>query len=62
MRGAFLKQGVDPNKDIQFINIPNPSDHLAALQRGGGRHDLLGGAVRLADPACRRRQALRAAL
>lgn len=34
MRGAFLKQGVDPNKDIQFINIPNPSDHLAALQRG----------------------------
>ncbi len=34
MRGAFLKQGIDPNKDIQFINIPNPSDHLAALQRG----------------------------
>jgi ABC-type nitrate/sulfonate/bicarbonate transport system substrate-binding protein len=34
MRGAFLKQGVDPNKDIQFVNIPNPSDHLAALQRG----------------------------
>src|SRR3954447_4299347 len=34
MRGAFLKQGVDPNKDIQFINIPNPSDHLAAMQRG----------------------------
>lgn len=34
MRGAFLKQGVDPNKDVQFINIPNPSDHLAALQRG----------------------------
>src|SRR6478609_11808061 len=34
MRGAFLKQGVDPNKDIQFVNIPNPSDHLAAMQRG----------------------------
>mgnify|MGYP006278995119 CR=1 FL=1 len=34
MRGAFLKQGIDPNKDVQFINIPNPSDHLAALQRG----------------------------
>jgi ABC-type nitrate/sulfonate/bicarbonate transport system substrate-binding protein len=24
MRGAFLKQGIDPNKDIQFVNIPNP--------------------------------------
>ena len=34
MRGAFQKQGIDPNKDIQFVNIPNPSDHLAALQRG----------------------------
>ncbi|GAC1327108.1 MAG: ABC transporter substrate-binding protein [Beijerinckiaceae bacterium] len=34
MRGAFLKQGIDPNKDVQFVNIPNPSDHLAALQRG----------------------------
>jgi ABC-type nitrate/sulfonate/bicarbonate transport system substrate-binding protein len=34
MRGAFMKQGIDPNKDIQFVNIPNPSDHLAALQRG----------------------------
>jgi len=34
MRGAFLKQGIDPNKDIQFVNIPNPSDHLAAIQRG----------------------------
>jgi ABC-type nitrate/sulfonate/bicarbonate transport system substrate-binding protein len=33
MRGAFLKQGVDPNKDIQFVNIPNPADHFAALQR-----------------------------
>ena len=34
MRGAFLKQGIDPNKDVQFTNIPNPADHLAALQRG----------------------------
>jgi ABC-type nitrate/sulfonate/bicarbonate transport system substrate-binding protein len=34
MRGAFLKQGINPNKDIDFVNIPNPSDHLAALQRG----------------------------
>jgi ABC-type nitrate/sulfonate/bicarbonate transport system substrate-binding protein len=33
MRGAFLKQGVDPNKDVQFVNIPNPADHFAALQR-----------------------------
>ncbi|WP_241911543.1 ABC transporter substrate-binding protein [Telmatospirillum siberiense] len=34
MRGMFLKNGIDPNKDIQFINIPNPADHLSALQRG----------------------------
>ena len=34
MRGAFLKQGINPNKDVDFVNIPNPSDHLAALQRG----------------------------
>src|SRR5450755_1927612 len=34
MRGAFLKQGINPNKDIDFVNIPNPSDHFAALQRG----------------------------
>ncbi|MCF4124105.1 ABC transporter substrate-binding protein [Methylobacterium sp. SyP6R] len=34
MRGAFLKQGINPNKDVQFVNIPNPSDHLAAMQRG----------------------------
>lgn len=33
MRGAFLKQGIDPNKDVQFTNIPNPADHFAALQR-----------------------------
>lgn len=34
MRGAFLKNGIDVNKDVQFVNIPNPSDHAAALQRG----------------------------
>jgi ABC-type nitrate/sulfonate/bicarbonate transport system substrate-binding protein len=34
MRGEFLLNGIDPNKDVQFINIPNPSDHAAALQRG----------------------------
>jgi ABC-type nitrate/sulfonate/bicarbonate transport system substrate-binding protein len=36
MRGAFAKQGIDINKDVQFINIPNPSDHLQALRRGEG--------------------------
>lgn len=34
MRGAFAKQGIDINKDLQFINIPNPSDHVQALRRG----------------------------
>ena len=34
MRGAFAKQGIDINKDVQFVNIPNPSDHLQALRRG----------------------------
>src|SRR4030081_1411662 len=34
MRGAFAKQGIDINKDVQFIKIPNPSDHLQALRRG----------------------------
>ncbi len=34
MRGAFAKRGIDINKDVQFINIPNPSDHLQALRRG----------------------------
>lgn len=34
MRGAFAKQGIDINKDVTFINIPNPSDHLQALRRG----------------------------
>jgi ABC-type nitrate/sulfonate/bicarbonate transport system substrate-binding protein len=34
MRGAFAKQSIDINKDVQFINIPNPSDHVQALRRG----------------------------
>src|ERR1700712_792833 len=25
MRGAFTKQGIDMRKDVEFINIPNPS-------------------------------------
>jgi ABC-type nitrate/sulfonate/bicarbonate transport system substrate-binding protein len=33
MRGAFARQGIDINKDVQFVNIPNPSDHLQALRR-----------------------------
>ncbi len=34
MRGAFVRHGIDVNKDVQFINIPNPSDHAQALRRG----------------------------
>ena len=34
MRGEMLKNGINPSKDVQFVNIPNPSDHQAALQRG----------------------------
>jgi ABC-type nitrate/sulfonate/bicarbonate transport system substrate-binding protein len=34
MRGAFAKQGIDINKDVQLINIPSASDHLQALRRG----------------------------
>jgi ABC-type nitrate/sulfonate/bicarbonate transport system substrate-binding protein len=34
MRGELMKNGINPSKDVQFINIPNPSDHSAALQRG----------------------------
>ena len=33
MRGAFAKQGIDISKDVEFINIPNPSDHAQALRR-----------------------------
>jgi len=34
MRGELALNGINPNKDVQFVNIPNPSDHAAALQRG----------------------------
>lgn len=34
MRGELAMHGIDPSKDVQFVNIPNPSDHAAALQRG----------------------------
>ena len=34
MRGEFLKNGINPTRDVQFVNIPNPADHNAALQRG----------------------------
>ena len=34
MRGELLKNGINPNRDIQFVNIPNPSDHAASQQRG----------------------------
>ena len=33
MRGAFAKQGIDLTKELQFVNIPNPSDHMQALRR-----------------------------
>jgi ABC-type nitrate/sulfonate/bicarbonate transport system substrate-binding protein len=34
MRGELQMHGIDANKDVQFINIPNPADHVGALQRG----------------------------
>lgn len=34
MRGAFAKQGIDLRADVEFVNIPNPSDHAQALRRG----------------------------
>lgn len=34
MRGEFQLHGIDPVKDVQFINIANPADHAAALERG----------------------------
>ena len=34
MRGELALHGINPNKDVQFINIPNPADHVASLQRG----------------------------
>jgi len=34
MRGELMINGIDVGKDVEFINIPNPADHVAALQRG----------------------------
>lgn len=34
MRGEMALNGINVGKDVQFVNIPNPSDHAAALQRG----------------------------
>jgi ABC-type nitrate/sulfonate/bicarbonate transport system substrate-binding protein len=34
MRGEFALNGIDVNKDVQFINIPNPNEHTGALVRG----------------------------
>jgi ABC-type nitrate/sulfonate/bicarbonate transport system substrate-binding protein len=34
MRGEFMKHGIDPVKDIEFINIANPADHASALANG----------------------------
>jgi ABC-type nitrate/sulfonate/bicarbonate transport system substrate-binding protein len=33
LRGELLLNGIDVSKDVQFVNIPNPADHAAALQR-----------------------------
>jgi ABC-type nitrate/sulfonate/bicarbonate transport system substrate-binding protein len=33
MRGEVAAHGIDPNKDVSFINVPNPSDHAAVLAR-----------------------------
>lgn len=34
MRGELAAHGIDANKDVQFVNIANPSDHLQAMRRG----------------------------
>jgi ABC-type nitrate/sulfonate/bicarbonate transport system substrate-binding protein len=34
LRGALTKHGVNVNKDVEFVNIPNPGDHLQAMRRG----------------------------
>lgn len=33
MRGEIAAQGINPSKDVTFINVPNPSDHAAVLAR-----------------------------
>jgi ABC-type nitrate/sulfonate/bicarbonate transport system substrate-binding protein len=32
MRGELSLNGIDVVRDVQFVNIPNPADHAAALQ------------------------------
>ena len=32
-RGEMAVHGIDPNKDVTFLNVPNPSDHAAVLAR-----------------------------
>ncbi len=34
MRGALATHGIAVPKDVEFVNIPNPSDHAPALRRG----------------------------
>jgi ABC-type nitrate/sulfonate/bicarbonate transport system substrate-binding protein len=34
MRGELAKHGIVVDKDVQFVNIPNPSEHMQALLRG----------------------------
>ena len=34
LRGELQLNGIDVTRDVQFVNIPNPADHAAALQRG----------------------------
>ncbi|SHI24239.1 ABC transporter substrate-binding protein [Pollutimonas bauzanensis] len=34
MRGSLAAHGIMVDKDVQFVNIPNPSDHVQALRRG----------------------------
>lgn len=33
LRGELLLHGINPDKDIEFVNIANPADHEAALER-----------------------------
>lgn len=34
LRGELKLHGIDPVKDVQIVNISNPSDHAATLKRG----------------------------
>jgi ABC-type nitrate/sulfonate/bicarbonate transport system substrate-binding protein len=33
IRGEFAVHGINPSKDVTFVNVPNPSDHAAVLAR-----------------------------